>query len=201
MFEGQRRRGHGEHAAASARRSLVFCSYLVVVAWKKAPRQLLVSEVTTMVKRRRGMRSDDDCCRFSQACKLVMTTLKLGMLYPGSMGSSLARLSIAEGAEVYTVVSGRSERTQRFAVDSECRLLESEEDLLRGVDVILSVHPPRNSSWASLTMCTGTATRQGARDCAAHRWQRPLRAGLQLRPAHQVFSRCAGVLPFTSTSC
>lgn len=69
-------------------------------------------------------------------------TLKVGILSPGDMGSGTGRRLHANGAEVYGVLTGRSELTRTRAV--ECGFIDagSIDELVKKVDIILSILVP-----------------------------------------------------------
>ena len=70
------------------------------------------------------------------------TIYKVGILSPGDMGSATGRRLHENGAEVYGVLTGRSELTRTRA--AECGFIDagSLDELVRKVDIILSILVP-----------------------------------------------------------
>lgn len=69
-------------------------------------------------------------------------TYKVGILSPGDMGSGVGRRLHDRGAEVYGVLTGRSELTRTRA--AECGFIDagSLDELVKKVDIILSILVP-----------------------------------------------------------
>ena len=69
-------------------------------------------------------------------------TYKVGILSPGDMGSGVGRRLHERGAEVYGVLTGRSELTRTRA--AECGIIDagSLDELVKKVDIILSILVP-----------------------------------------------------------
>ncbi len=67
---------------------------------------------------------------------------KIGILYPGEMGVSVAASSVNSGHEVYWVYEGRSDKTRLRA--EKCHLIEIQSlaQLCQTVEIIMSVCPP-----------------------------------------------------------
>ena len=63
----------------------------------------------------------------------------VGLLYPGDMGSSLARLLAAAGHRVVTSLAGRSERTRGLTEAAGVEALPDDEALLQTANIVLSV--------------------------------------------------------------
>jgi len=66
---------------------------------------------------------------------------RVGVLHPGSMGSSLGAAARTAGADVYWCEAGRSEETKRRAREDGLSALPHLRDLA-GCDVLISVCPP-----------------------------------------------------------
>lgn len=66
----------------------------------------------------------------------------VGLLYPGEMGASLARLLVDRGVRVVTTLAGRSERTSRLARDAGLSARPSLGDVVRESRLVLSLVDP-----------------------------------------------------------
>ena len=75
-----------------------------------------------------------------EGSKLNQTTI--GVLYPGEMGSTFARLLAENGFRVVTTLEGRSLRTQRLCHDAGLRVLDSVGRVLECADILFSFVPP-----------------------------------------------------------
>src|ERR1700689_4553618 len=82
--------------------------------------------------------------------------IRIGILYPGEMGTSLGKLLGRAGLGVVTTVEGRSPRTQRLCREFGLNVVESLGEVLQQSDVVISLVSPK----AALTV---------ARSVAAHR--------------------------------
>lgn len=73
-------------------------------------------------------------------------TYKVGILSPGDMGSGVGRRLHANGAEVYGVLTGRSELTRTRA--AECGFIDAGtiDNLVTQVDIILSILVPSEAT-------------------------------------------------------
>ena len=73
-------------------------------------------------------------------------TYKVGILSPGDMGSAVGRRLHDKGAEVYGVLTGRSELTRTRA--AECGFIDAGnlDELVKKVDIILSILVPDQAS-------------------------------------------------------
>jgi len=60
----------------------------------------------------------------------------------GAMGSAVARRMIARGAAVRTSLAGRGAASIRRAAEAGMTAVESDRDLVEGVDIVLSIVPP-----------------------------------------------------------
>lgn len=70
------------------------------------------------------------------------TIVTIGILYPGEMGSALARALNRAGHRVVTTLEGRSPRTTARCAEAGIEVLSSLADVARQADVIFSVTPP-----------------------------------------------------------
>ena len=66
----------------------------------------------------------------------------IGILYPGEMGSTFAKLLAANGFRVVTTLEGRSSRTECLCRDAGLRALDSLADVLECSDIVMSFVPP-----------------------------------------------------------
>jgi len=66
----------------------------------------------------------------------------IGILYPGEMGSTFAKLLAANGFRVVTTLEGRSSRTACLCRDAGLRALDSLADVLERSDIVMSFVPP-----------------------------------------------------------
>src|SRR5260370_15014526 len=80
---------------------------------------------------------------------------RMGILYPGEMGSSLGKLLCEVGFRVVTTVEGRSPRTHRLCHEAGLSVVDSLSGVLALSDVVISLVSPG----AALSV---------ARDVAAH---------------------------------
>lgn len=71
-----------------------------------------------------------------------MTTLKVGILSPGDMGSGTGAVLAHAGIEVYTCLAGRGELTRLRAQEAGFRDLPDLDALVQEVDVLLSILVP-----------------------------------------------------------
>ncbi|EPE06342.1 6-phosphogluconate dehydrogenase [Ophiostoma piceae UAMH 11346] len=74
-----------------------------------------------------------------------MSLAKVGILSIGDMGMGVAKLLVANGFTVSTNVTGRSQETVDRAKAANITILDSDEELARHCDIILSVVPPRDA--------------------------------------------------------
>jgi 3-hydroxyisobutyrate dehydrogenase-like beta-hydroxyacid dehydrogenase len=65
--------------------------------------------------------------------------LTVGLLYPGEMGTSLAKVLAERGVRVVTTVAGRSPRTQRLAREAGVEILPSLSDVVRESAIVFSL--------------------------------------------------------------
>src|SRR5260370_10326118 len=80
---------------------------------------------------------------------------RIGILYPGEMGSSFGKLVCEHGFRVVTTVEGRSPRTHRLCHEAGLNVVDSLGEVLERSDVVISLVSPG----AALSV---------ARDVAAH---------------------------------
>src|SRR5260221_8096160 len=64
------------------------------------------------------------------------------IIAPGAMGSAVARRMHERGATVRTSLAGRSAASARRAAEAGMIAVESDRDLVEGVDIVLSIVPP-----------------------------------------------------------
>ena len=66
----------------------------------------------------------------------------IGILYPGDMGHSVARVLLEDGFSVVTTLVGRSERTRRLCASTATTILDSMAAVVEQADIVLSIIPP-----------------------------------------------------------
>ncbi|HJY84295.1 MAG TPA: DUF1932 domain-containing protein [Candidatus Binatia bacterium] len=66
----------------------------------------------------------------------------VGILYPGDIGHSVARVLLEDGFAVVTTLVGRSERTQRLCASTAVTVLDSMAAVVERADAVLSIIPP-----------------------------------------------------------
>jgi len=66
----------------------------------------------------------------------------IGILYPGEMGSSLAKLLCEAGFDVITTVEGRSPRTRRLCHEAGLSVVDSLREVLERCDAVISLVSP-----------------------------------------------------------
>jgi len=64
------------------------------------------------------------------------------IIAPGAMGSAVARRMTERGATVRTSLAGRSAASIRRAAEAGMSAVETDRDLVEGVDIVLSIVPP-----------------------------------------------------------
>lgn len=74
------------------------------------------------------------------------TISSVGLLSPGDMGHSVAKVLVHNRMPVYTCLSGRSQRSTDLAASAGVENLGSLEDLVQRVDVFLSIVPPARAT-------------------------------------------------------
>ncbi|HZL37639.1 MAG TPA: NAD(P)-binding domain-containing protein [Tepidisphaeraceae bacterium] len=84
---------------------------------------------------------------------MTASTKTVGLLYPGEMGASLARLLSAGGARVVTCVEGRSEQTRSRCRAAEIDILGTVQEVVRQSDVIISLVPPGAAEAVAAAYC------------------------------------------------
>lgn len=77
----------------------------------------------------------------------------VGLLYPGDMGASVARLLVARGARVVTTLVGRSENSARRAREAGIEPLDSLADVVRQSDLVLSFVSPSAAAEVADAYC------------------------------------------------
>ena len=70
----------------------------------------------------------------------------VGVVSPGAMGSALAHALSVGGARVVATISGRSERTSRFADRAGIELVPDLAAVVRDADIVLSIVPPEHAT-------------------------------------------------------
>src|ERR1700730_4748491 len=78
----------------------------------------------------------------------------IGVLYPGEMGASFAKLLGDAGYRVVTTLEGRSTRTHRLCREAGLSVVDSLAELLRDSAVVISLVSPG----AALSLAKGVAT-------------------------------------------
>ena len=66
----------------------------------------------------------------------------IGILYPGEMGSTFAKLLAGNGFRVVTTLAGRSSRTEHLCHDTGLGVLDSIDQVLNCSDIVISFVPP-----------------------------------------------------------
>lgn len=66
----------------------------------------------------------------------------IGILYPGDMGHSVARVLLEDGFTVVTTLVGRSERTRRLCTSTAITVLDSMTAVVAQADAVFSIIPP-----------------------------------------------------------
>src|ERR1700730_5052097 len=82
----------------------------------------------------------------------------IGILYPGEMGASFARLLSEVGFRVVTTVEGRSSRTHRLCHEAGLRVVDSLSEVLKHSDVVISLVSPG----AALSVARNVAAHMGS---------------------------------------
>src|SRR5438876_10201242 len=72
----------------------------------------------------------------------VPSPFRVGILYPGDMGSSLGKLLTEHGFPVVTTLEGRSPRTRRLCEAAGLKPFDSLGEMVQSAAVIFSVVPP-----------------------------------------------------------
>ena len=70
----------------------------------------------------------------------------VGIMSPGDMGHSVGQVLKAHGFNISTCLDGRSERTQRLALTAGFNISPTLEDLVKEVDIVLSILVPSEST-------------------------------------------------------
>jgi 3-hydroxyisobutyrate dehydrogenase-like beta-hydroxyacid dehydrogenase len=92
--------------------------------------------------------------------------MKVGLLGSGHMGAGLGWALLEGGAEVFTTLAGRSERSARFARHAGLTVLQDLDELVRTTDIVLVVTPP-GVARAAAAEIAAAAHRSGARPLVA----------------------------------
>ena len=95
-----------------------------------------------------------------------MTSVVVGLVSPGEMGSALGLALRTGGAEVVTTLQGRSSRSAGFAVAAGLTILPDLAAVLRTADIVLSVVPPAQAR-AVATEVAELCTQLGCRPLLA----------------------------------
>ena len=73
---------------------------------------------------------------------MMQSSLTVGLLYPGEMGSTLAALLRSRGIRVVTTLADRSQRTARLSREAGVIELGSLADVVRQSAIVMSLVPP-----------------------------------------------------------
>lgn len=73
---------------------------------------------------------------------MTQSSLTVGLLYPGEMGSTLAALLRSRGIRVVTTLAGRSPRTTKLSRDAGVIELDSLAEVVRQSAIVMSLVPP-----------------------------------------------------------
>ncbi len=82
-----------------------------------------------------------------------MSLKKVGLVSPGDMGHRVAMVLKDHGLEVLTCLEGRSARTRGLAQAAGVRSVDSHQQLVQEVDLILSILVPSEAESAAETVC------------------------------------------------
>lgn len=80
------------------------------------------------------------------------TVASVGLLSPGDMGHSVAKVLVHNGMPVYSCLAGRSQRSFDLAASAGVQTLDTMEDVVRQVDVFLSIVPPARATEVARTV-------------------------------------------------
>lgn len=69
----------------------------------------------------------------------------VGFIGFGQVSSTLSNILSSNGVQTVTVVKGRSQKTNKLAVKSDVRIIDSYEALLLGSDIVISANSPANA--------------------------------------------------------
>ena len=69
----------------------------------------------------------------------------VGFIGFGQVSATLSDILTSRGVQTVTVVKGRSQKTNKLAVKSDVRIIDSYEALLRGSDIVISANSPANA--------------------------------------------------------
>lgn len=69
----------------------------------------------------------------------------VGFIGFGQVSSTLSNILSSKGVQTVTVVKGRSQKTNKLAVKSDVRIIDSYEALLLGSDIVISANSPANA--------------------------------------------------------
>src|SRR5438093_8842761 len=87
---------------------------------------------------------------------------RVGILSPGDMGAAIGAVLRQSGVEVLTCLEGRSQLTRLRAEEAGMRAATDLDELVRGVDVVLSVLVPAEAR-AVAEQVASSVRRTGAR--------------------------------------
>ncbi len=87
-----------------------------------------------------------------------MSFKKVGLISPGDMGHRVAMILKSQGLEVLCSLDGRSPRTRELARIAGVRTVDSQEQLVREVDLILSILVPSEAEGAAASVCQALRT-------------------------------------------
>jgi L-threonate 2-dehydrogenase len=114
----------------------------------------------------------------------------IGIVAQGSMGAGVGKRFHESGAEVRTLLSGRSEASAKRARDAGMKAMESERALLDGADFFLSILPPGEAEALARQMApalTALAKKPVYVDCNAISPQTAERVAAIVEPAGAKF--------------
>ena len=74
----------------------------------------------------------------------MMDFSSVGLLYPGEMGASFARLLVGRGVRVVTTLAGRSDNTARLAREAGVVPLDSLSDVVRQSQLVFQERDQRD---------------------------------------------------------
>lgn len=96
-----------------------------------------------------------------EAPRIIMSIkTTVGILSIGEMGLGVAKLLIAHNFGVLTSLEGRSEATKKRAASANIRTLETDTELVREADVVLSIVPPRDATATAQRILTAMKSAQ-----------------------------------------
>jgi 3-hydroxyisobutyrate dehydrogenase-like beta-hydroxyacid dehydrogenase len=119
-----------------------------------------------------------------------MKITSVAIISPGEMGSAIGRLLSGNGIEVLTCLESRSDASRLRAERAGFQTAETIDDLLRGVDLVLSVVPPDQAVAVAERVAASLAsqiTKPVFAECNAIAPQTALRIGEKISARGAVF--------------